>query len=78
MTPGTEAFQLAAQIRPLLADHHPAVQSAALAGAMASFLRGYHGRNREATHILRGIVLSEWLETVRELVLADDDVAGHA
>jgi hypothetical protein len=78
MTPATEAFQLAAQIRPVLAGHAPAVQSAALAGAMAAFLRGYHGDGLEATHRLRGVVLSCWLETVRELVLAEDDVAGHA
>jgi hypothetical protein len=73
-----KAYELAARIRPLLAGHAPAVQSAALAGAMASFLRGYHGDGREATHRLRGVVLSCWLETVRELVLAEDDVAGHA
>jgi hypothetical protein len=73
-----EAYALAARIRPLLAGHAPDVQSAALASAMATFLRGYQGDGREATHLLRGVVLSCWLETVRELVLASDDVAGHA
>jgi len=73
-----EALELAARIRPLLAGHNPGVQSAALAEAMATFLRGYHARDREATQELRGLVLANWLETVSRLVLTVDDVAGHA
>jgi hypothetical protein len=72
-----EAFELAARIRPLLAGHNPGVQSAALAEAMATFLRCYHARDRETTQELRGRILANWLETVSKLVLTDD-VAGHA
>jgi hypothetical protein len=46
---------------------------------MATYLLGYHApEGRDATNVLRGLIMSRWLESVRDLILADEDVAGHA
>jgi hypothetical protein len=58
-----EVFELSALLRPLLAGREPAVQGAALADAMATYLRGHHApEGRDTTNVLRGLIMSRWLE----------------
>ena len=55
------AVGIAQRIHPILAGHHPAVQGAALADLLATWLAGFDPDIREA-------LLDNHIHTVRELV----------
>ena len=50
-----------ALIRPLLKDHHPAVQGAVLANLVARFFAGHHPNQR-------AMMMTSWTKTVIKLI----------
>ena len=61
MSLSEEAVGIAARCHPLLAGHHPAIQGAALADLLATWLAGHDADLREA-------MLDAHIHIVRELV----------
>jgi hypothetical protein len=69
--PPETAISLAKRIHPLLAGQHPAVQGAALADLLATWLAGFEPDVREA-------LLDNHVHTVRELVPINAAQMGRA
>jgi hypothetical protein len=63
-----EAIQIIDAIRPLLAGKEPAIQGAALADLLATWLAGHFADTPAATSQLRAQLLKEHITVVRELI----------
>lgn len=60
-TMATDAIDLAASIRPLLANKPPGVQGGALAELVALWVAGHHPALRE-------MILPHWFETMKMMI----------